>query len=194
MKNTKHSATGFTMIELMVTLSIVAILVAAAAPAMRSMVENNARPSEANRLLGALRYARGEAIKRRLTVTLKTNGSSKSWTEGWDIYTNTLFDADCNITDERGYSAYSDTCTNERLRSDVETSPSIRITGDATTTTYISFDKNGMLLPKPPATTAAATAKFAICNHDTDSVGIAISIVRTGRASTKEVASGNCAP
>jgi prepilin-type N-terminal cleavage/methylation domain-containing protein len=185
---------GFSLIELMATLSIAAIVVAAGAPAMKSMVENNARPSEANRLLGALRYARGEAIKRRMTVTLRTNGTSGSWAEGWEIYTNTLFDSDCNITDERGYTAFSNTCTNAELRSDSEVSPSIRITGDSTTNTFISFDKSGMLLPKPPTSTAAATARFVICNHDVDSVGVSINIVRTGRTSTKEVDSGNCTP
>ena len=185
---------GFSLIELMVTVSIVAVVAAIGAPNMKSMIENNARPSEANRLLGALRFARGEAVKRRMTVTLKTNGTSRSWAEGWEIYTNTLFDADCNITDERGYTAFSNTCTNARLRSDSEVSSSIRITGDSTTATYISFDRDGMLLPLPPAAMAAAAAEFVVCNHGNDSEGISISIVRTGRASTQEVASGNCTP
>jgi len=185
---------GFSLIELMATVSIVAILVAVGGPGMRSMLENNARPSEANRFLGALRYARGEAVKRRMTVTLKTNGISRSWAEGWEIYTNTGFDGDCNVTDERGYSDFSGTCTNEELRSDPEVTSSIRITSGSSTVNYISFDKNGMLLPLPPTARAAANAKFVVCNHGSESEGIVIKVVRTGRASTQEVASGNCIP
>jgi type IV fimbrial biogenesis protein FimT len=81
----KHS--GFTLIELMVTVAILAILLAVGVPSFRSMVENNRIRAVGNDLVVALQFARSEAIKRGASVTLCSSDDQAScsgaWTDGW---------------------------------------------------------------------------------------------------------------
>lgn len=68
--NAWRRSRGFTIIELMVTVFIAAILFAIAIPSFRQMVANNRLVTQANDLIGALNYARSEAITRNRTVRL----------------------------------------------------------------------------------------------------------------------------
>ena len=61
---------GFNLIELMVTVSLVAILMGIALPGMRDFIRNNRLSSGVNDILHSLTVARTEAIKRQ-------NGPSK---------------------------------------------------------------------------------------------------------------------
>ncbi len=56
---------GFTIIELMVTVSVAAILMAIAIPNMRNFLRNNRLTSGVNDLLHSIQVARTEAIKRQ---------------------------------------------------------------------------------------------------------------------------------
>lgn len=90
------------MIELMVVLSIAAILASLAVPSFRSVIQNNRLTTQANELAGTLNFARSEAIKRggRVTVCASTNQatctSGTAWGGGWiafaDINGNSTFD------------------------------------------------------------------------------------------------------
>ncbi len=57
--------TGFTLIELMVTVGLASILMAVAIPSMRDFMRNNRLTSTVNDLLHSLQVARTEAIKRQ---------------------------------------------------------------------------------------------------------------------------------
>jgi type IV fimbrial biogenesis protein FimT len=79
---------GFTIIELMFAIAIAAILVAVATPSFRTMMANNRLTTQANELVGAINYARSEAISHNNSVTFcrsnleaSTNcsGSSGAW-------------------------------------------------------------------------------------------------------------------
>jgi len=56
---------GFSMIELMVTLTVAAIIIGAAVPNLRNFLQNNRLTSAANDLLHSIQTARSEAIKRQ---------------------------------------------------------------------------------------------------------------------------------
>jgi type IV fimbrial biogenesis protein FimT len=56
---------GFTMIELMVTLSVAAILITLVVPNMREFIRNNRLTSAANDALRGIQQARSEAVKRQ---------------------------------------------------------------------------------------------------------------------------------
>lgn len=86
--NTKHKA--FTLIELMITLAIVAIMVAIATPSMRNMILNNRLAALSNDLISSVSAARNEAISTRQQVVIEPNGGD--WTNGWQVF----IDADSN--------------------------------------------------------------------------------------------------
>jgi type IV fimbrial biogenesis protein FimT len=79
MKN--HS--GFTLIELMVTLALAVILLTLAIPNFRTMILDNRLVAVANRYLADANLARSEAIKRGVAVQIVAN--TGGWTQGWSV-------------------------------------------------------------------------------------------------------------
>ncbi|CAM3586651.1 GspH/FimT family pseudopilin [Parendozoicomonas haliclonae] len=61
---------GFTLVELMVTLAVLAILVAVALPDFSDTMDRNDVANQSNRITGLLSLARNEAITRNTDVTL----------------------------------------------------------------------------------------------------------------------------
>lgn len=68
--NTRARSRGFTIMEVMFTVSIAAVLMAVAVPSFRSLMANNRLASQATELVAAVNFARSEAISRNTTVTL----------------------------------------------------------------------------------------------------------------------------
>ncbi|NQD91971.1 prepilin-type N-terminal cleavage/methylation domain-containing protein, partial [Pseudomonas sp. CrR25] len=65
-----HLRNGFTLIELMVVIVIVAILASIGVPSFRTLIQNNNLTSQTNGLLGLLQLARSEAVTQRQQVTV----------------------------------------------------------------------------------------------------------------------------
>lgn len=81
---------GFTLIELMVTISIMAIVVSLAVPSFNTTIENR-RVLTINEMLAAsLKLARSEALSRSESITMCFSSDqttcSGSWSDGWIIY------------------------------------------------------------------------------------------------------------
>ena len=87
-------ASGFTMIEMLMTMAIAAILLGIAVPSFRYVTNSNRIAGEINGLLGDLQLARSEAIKegRNVTVCVSTDGTScansTSWNSGWIVFSD----------------------------------------------------------------------------------------------------------
>ncbi|MEN8218706.1 MAG: GspH/FimT family pseudopilin [Pseudomonadota bacterium] len=89
MNTQKQSA--FTLIEAMITLSVLAILVAVAMPNLSGFLQDNRLTSHTNTLVATLNYARGEAITRNRAVNLTAvspTDSSNEWGQGWTIWSD----------------------------------------------------------------------------------------------------------
>lgn len=85
-----NQETGLTLIELLTTIAIVALLAVVAVPSFKGMTTNNRMVSAINELVADLQYARSEAIKRGRTITLcaannrfNNCASSSDWSNGW---------------------------------------------------------------------------------------------------------------
>jgi type IV fimbrial biogenesis protein FimT len=90
---------GFTIFELVVTMSIAAILMTLALPAMRNFVQEQQDSSAASSLISNLNYARSEAIKEDLptgagigvSFCASTGGGANptcdtaNWANGWIV-------------------------------------------------------------------------------------------------------------
>jgi len=78
---------GFTLIELMVTVSIAAILIGMAIPSFTDTIASNRLTANANEMVTALNFARSEAIKRGTQVTIaRLSGTNKKWESGWQVF------------------------------------------------------------------------------------------------------------
>ena len=75
---------GFTLVEMMAVVFIIAILATMGFPAMNRMLSTQAVRSAAYDLFADLVYARSEAITRGTTVTIAGN-SGTDYTQGWTI-------------------------------------------------------------------------------------------------------------
>ena len=82
--NVKRRTSGFTLVELMTIVVVVAILVAMATPSMTTMIQRNRIDAYSNELISALAMARSEAIKRGELASVK-NSSNKSLVNGWQV-------------------------------------------------------------------------------------------------------------
>lgn len=75
---------GFTLLELLVTITIVGILSSIALPSFRSLILNQRIKTASFDLVASLTTARSEAIKWNGNVTM-TPALGSDWTTGWNL-------------------------------------------------------------------------------------------------------------
>lgn len=83
---------GFTLLELMVTISIMAIIAGVAVPSYQNLIENNLMRTASHAFYDSLVLARSEAVKNNLPVAVCKSANSSScatsgyWDGGWLVY------------------------------------------------------------------------------------------------------------
>ena len=92
-------AAGYTLIELLIVVSIVSVLVALSAPGFQDTIEASTTNSQIKVMLTTLNLARSEAIKRGQDVALcasndGTDCDEDDWSEGWIVFVDNNGDAD----------------------------------------------------------------------------------------------------
>jgi type IV fimbrial biogenesis protein FimT len=91
-RTTTHA--GFTMVELLMTIAVAGIVAMIAIPSFRFVTNSNRIAGEVNGLLGDLQFARSEAIKEGVNVTVCVSALGAScdgtvtWQSGWIVYSN----------------------------------------------------------------------------------------------------------
>lgn len=163
MSGRHHLRRGFTLVELATALAVVAVTVAWAAPQLSVWRQEAVLRSAVNRFAQTVFFARSEAIKRSVTVSVcpSSDGercaSSGDWSPGWIVFVN----------DDRDSPAVRDN-GETLLRAD----PGLADGSVASNRPTLSLRAFGQ-----PA--AAATVTF--CDSRGGSAGRAVIISQTGR-------------
>jgi type IV fimbrial biogenesis protein FimT len=127
---------GVTLIELVVTMGVVAVLSALAAPSWQLVVHSTRLVSASNSFFSTLFMARSEAIKRNSRVVVCTSGNgqicaaSGGWEQGWLVF------HDANNNAQRDSSEVLIHWTSSL-------SGNLVLSGNATVAKYVSFDGTG---------------------------------------------------
>jgi len=164
---------GFTLIELMVTLSIAAILLTIGVPSLNKLISKNKITSQNNILISFLQNARMEAVKQNRTAevcvddTPSTNScDGNDWTTGLKLWIDQNND---NTVD-----------TNEVIRLYNASPSDITISAAGfTNSNFIKYGATGI---------SESTGTFDICNSSQSAEsGSRITINNTGRVSSSSI-------
>ncbi len=83
---------GFSLVEVLTVVALIAVFLGLAAPSLRDMVQINKVSSDVGTFLADLKFARSEAIKtgRAVSVCATSNGTSclasNTWHSGWIVF------------------------------------------------------------------------------------------------------------
>ncbi len=142
---------GFTLIEMIVTVTIAAILASIAIPSFTKMIERNRISTGTNEFLSALILARSEAVKRSMQVTVcsSTNQTSCStstdFAKGWIIFPDWDGDKVINTTKTRDTNGDGtlDMSEKDAIIKVHEALPQLSIVSTTANTKAIRYERSG---------------------------------------------------
>jgi type IV fimbrial biogenesis protein FimT len=165
-----YNTGGFTLVELIVTMAIGAIILTQAVPSFLYTIKSNRLTTETNKLVADINLARSEAINRSGNIVVCSSAnpsasspscaSSTTWSTGWLVFAD---DGDGS------FDASNDTLIRIGL-------------GQASNSTisFISTD-NAVIYTSEGLTTSTSTIVIAICDDRGTDSGRQIQVNPTGR-------------
>lgn len=195
---------GFTLLELLVTVSLAAIILAMGVPSFTSMIANNRITTTANDFLGAMALARSEAIKRGQPVTLckadfsgtapecdssacSSSSGDHCWEQGWlvfsDVNSNGTVDDDNDTTYCEGGGVDTD-CIIRVYPALPKVSPPMTLRNSASKRALVYQGVGALKDIAEGATNSASpgNSTFRLCLGSDLAKGRAIPVNATGRA------------
>ena len=131
----KIRSRGFTLIELMITVSIAAILMMVAVPSFTAYRRNAELTSVANKVVGSINAARGEALKRGMTAFIVPLDNGTNWDVGWAAF------VDKSATRQQTYNATAEGVVS--IQQAVPSGISVVDNRTAPDNGYLMFDASG---------------------------------------------------
>lgn len=171
----KHDQ-GFTLVELMMTVAVLAIMLSLGVPAMGEFVKNSRLVTQTNDLIASFHLARTEAIKRGARVTLCKSLAGATcdatadgrWGIGWITFVDPANVGTLDVGE-----ALIDTRAATPLN--VAIAPQA---GDVSVQNYVSYTAQGIVRD---AAGAAQNGTFRICDDRGLSKGRGVVLSPTGR-------------
>jgi len=155
---------GFTLLELVIVVAVVAIIMTIAIPSMSTFNKNDRLTTNINKLIGQLAYARSEAVKLSQRVVICTSSDfascsgSSDWEDGWIMF----IDATPN-------GAVDGTETVLRVEQPLGGNQTLT---PSTFTSQVTYDNRGF---------STSTGSFLLCDDRNGDFGKTINISNTGR-------------
>ncbi len=118
---------GFSLLELMVAITILGVMLAIGVPAFGALIDSQRMDSAVNSLARGLNYARAESVRRNRVVTVSPIDAN--WHAGWRIY-----------LDRNNNGAYDDDET--LLREDIPPAVSI-VNANSSIAQYVRYNAQG---------------------------------------------------
>lgn len=161
---------GFSIIELVTVVAILAIMLGFAIPSFQEFVVNYRTSVQTNDLMADLAIARSEAVKYARRTEVRAEGGN--WTDGWIVWTD--LDGDNGVDDD------------EVVKRHGQAEQDFTITaGDTggTAAPIVAFGVTGTVI----APVGNNPIEFAICRPDNDNArSRGIRLERSGRAESRK--------
>ncbi len=175
--NSEH---GVSLIELMIGISLLAIMASIAIPSYQYLVTNNRITTHTNRILGSLLLARSEAAKRGTSVSVCRTAdptatppicaTGNKWSDGWIVFEDLGADG--------GFTNGTDTV----LRTEAAIKAGNTIKASLSFTNFIRYSPEGR---------SNTIGNFTICSEDNDAKYTrSIAVGSTGRP--RVIKEGTC--
>lgn len=183
---TRQPARGLTLIELMVTVAIAAIMMTIAAPSLQAFVRSTQLRTAANDLAAVLAFARSESIKRGWPVTVCKSSTTTSatpscsttanWQDGWLVFVDHNQNGTLDTTASASFPADS------ALRVGTTGHPAMTLGGGTDFAQYLTFRSSGF----PLGSNATEAGRFTFCLSPQSRI---LDVSKTGRI---QITSGSC--
>ena len=151
--------TGFTLIEMMIAVAVIAILIRIVAPTLRDVVLNARMAAQASTLMVDLATARSEAVHRSTRVAICTSSTgvactNTSWDQGWLLFVDKDLDGKVSAGEQV-----------LKVSSALHVGNTLIVSGDAAAPgggRYVPYRPSGAVFPD-----ATSAVTFQMCDERT---------------------------